>query len=149
MFFEGKGNEYQLLNSLQYAEQSITNFLLDTSNTMSDYRINLSIKSNDNYNFSIGYRQLVDFFKETCNIYCGFESIENEIVTAVVVFENMEYNHIHLLSLKFSRNFLWQRSLERVDADLFTYIRRDNVRNIFSIKDNDPFREKYKIKINN
>lgn len=73
---------------------------------------------------------LVQFLSENHDIYVGFELLENNTIQSTQIFKNRTYATLHMLTINWPKNLHWSDT-NTLNARLFTYIRHDNVKNLF------------------
>jgi len=148
-YYIKNNNINKLLFNENFPKESITNLFLEPECLNHQIQIDLEIKS-CNEKLSISLQNLISFFKQQHNVYIGFEHINYAKAKLVVVFENNIYNHIHLLTTHFPLLYLKHNEKYILQAQLFTTIPNDNVKEIFGttkIKCNGSNKNKINITI--
>ena len=77
---------------------------------------------------------LLEFFKGEHMVYAGTGPEKKGFKKTVVIYENIVYDHIHMLDLDFPVEKTGIRSKMVLDAKIYPYIRRGNVAGIFGGK---------------
>ena len=154
-FFQGiSTRRYYVINDYQrepvfsekYPDESILTYLQEPGLSAPVVLLNLRYKTVPDTTINIEYSRILHALEIQHTVYAGIEEIVDSVYRLVVVFENNNFAHIHLMSLTLPLT-LFKSDTLTVHADFYPNIRRDNVKDIFSTENVDKKEQLFQIKL--
>ena len=87
--------------------------------------------SNQDSYFVADYSQMLYLLSQDHDVYLGFEEDKGNVM-ATLVFVNRYFHHLHMLSIDNVQELLLNSTGAHTTATLYSYIRNDNVEDLFA-----------------
>ena len=121
---------YELIFDEQYPKESLSNlFMRNIENNQLKIHITYSMYGNYNPEFEMKLNDFICFFNNDFKVYTVAYQREPEMIRATVIFQNKQYNYIHLLVINVKKENIFQGN-GVVTASFRSNIPQHNIRNL-------------------
>lgn len=134
LFYERRDTALVLLRDEHYPLESLNNLLLrptrHDSVTLQIVHVGYGWEKKE---YAVDLGRLIRYFMEKHDLYLGFEDIALDTARVTLVFTHRRYRHLHLMTMDWPAATFPPRMPRVVSARLYSHIRRDNARALFSM----------------
>jgi len=147
-YFIMEDDDPNILFEKNYPGQSITNLFHEPllANNSPHINVNQKLYGGRTVNYTTSLGNFSKYFKESCELYTGVESINGDSIKAVLVYYESDLKLLHLAEVELNYVDLLNHNSIGIDCRLYANIRTDNISNIF--KEYRSKQDKINIKLN-
>ena len=108
-YYKKTADGYELIFDEKYPNESLSNvFMQNIDNNQLKIHITYSMYGNYNPEFEMKLNDFICFFKKDFKVYAVTYQKEPDVVQSTVIFQNKQYNYIHLLMIRAKKENIFQ-----------------------------------------
>jgi hypothetical protein len=131
-YYKKAADGYELLFDKKYPKESLSNLLLRNSDG-NGLKIHITYSMYGNYNpeIEMNLKDFLCFFKDDFKVYAASYEKEPGVIRSTVIFQNKQYNYIHLLTVSVRESDLFNGNGKGVlSASFRSNIPQHNIRSL-------------------
>ena len=110
IYYKKTNSGYELIYDDNFPNESLSNLFMG-NNENNDLKIKVSHSMYDNFTpvYEMNLKDFICFFRNDFKIYTAFDQREPGVVNSTVIFENKQYNYIHLLIISTKKENIFDK----------------------------------------